>query len=83
MAEQPDHAGAHLTRLTVTEVNHLADRLFARGSSRMLDDMPSTQGDMVMASRALRAMLNRVDRAASLCGDAQSLLRNLTLEIET
>ncbi len=72
----------HTQTLTVAEVQHLADRLFSRGVSKLLDDMPSTQTDMRAASRVIRALLNRVDRAAAMCGDAQSLLSKLTLEID-
>ena len=72
----------HTQTLTVAEVQHLADRLFSRGVSKLLDDMPSTQADMRAASQVIRALLNRVDRAAAMCGDTQSLLNKLTLEID-
>jgi hypothetical protein len=82
MADQADHSSQNLTRLTVAEVQQLADRLFSRGVSRLMNDQPSVQSDMRAASRVIRALLNRVDRAAAMCGDAQSLLCKLVLEID-
>lgn len=81
MDKPADHKPSGMARLTVSEIESLADRLTSRGVSKLLDDMPSTQADMRAAARVIRGLLNRVDAAAALCGNAQSLLRNLTLEI--
>lgn len=66
-----------VTTLTRTEIEYLADRLYARGVSVLTTSTPVEQDDLVLASRALRRLLAAYERgsgrqlhALMLCGGA-------------
>ena len=56
-------------RLTVGEVQSLADRLAARGTSRLLRDQPEMQVDMRTAARVIQTFVCEIDRASKSCSD--------------
>jgi hypothetical protein len=41
------------TTISLSDIEALAGRLLARGKSRLLDDMPDLQADLLLASRLL------------------------------
>ena len=53
----------------------LADRLYSRGVSRLLDDSPSMQTDLRIVSQAIRVLLNEMDKVAAIAGDVAHQLR--------
>ena len=68
--------------LTSAELGALADRLFARGVSKLGISTEDQSRDLRVASRALRALLSEVDRAASISGDFAHSLHNLKVSVE-
>lgn len=58
-----DVTNTHVTTLTAKEVAALADRLFSRGVSGLSTCDPKCQRDMLAASRVLRELLRRYERA--------------------
>jgi hypothetical protein len=60
--ETTHHPG--MMKLTAGEVSSLADRTYARGISKMLDDMPSVQADMRQAARVIWALVVAYELAA-------------------
>jgi hypothetical protein len=68
--------------LTTSELQTLADRLYSRGVSKLLDDSPSMQADLRIASSAIRVLLSEVDRVAAVAGDIERTLRNLKIAVE-
>jgi hypothetical protein len=53
-----------MMKLTADEVQHLADRTYRRGISKVLDDMPSVQADMRQAARVIWALVTAYELAA-------------------
>lgn len=70
------------TVFRTNEIVALADRLYGRGVSPLMDDSPSMQTDLRTASRIMRALLNRIDAVAAKANETAELLRHLALEIE-
>ena len=79
-ADEP--TGTNTKTLSADEVANLADRLFSRGTSKLLNDQPSMQADLRTASRVLRTLLHEIDRVAAQCDDTARLLRNLMISVE-
>jgi hypothetical protein len=75
-------ADPSLITLTTSELGALADRLFARGVSRLAADTTEQSRDLRIASRALRALLSEVDRVAGITGDVAHSLHNLKIAVE-
>ncbi len=70
------------TVFSAQEILTLADRLYSRGVSTLMDDSPSMATDLRVASRILRAMIAKIDAAAAKTGEAAELLANLRVAIE-
>jgi hypothetical protein len=70
------------TIFKVSDIETLADRLYSRGVSKLLDDSPSLQADLRTASRLLRTLLGKIDAAAAKAGEIAQLLANMRIEIE-
>jgi len=70
------------TTLTSSELGALADRLFARGASAFDTYTEQQSRDLRVASRAIRALLSEVDKAASITGDLAHTLHNLRISVE-
>ncbi len=64
------------------EAYYLADRLYGRSVSALLDEKPEVRRDMCMASRVIRALLHEVDRIAARCEADAHTLRHLKIEVE-
>jgi len=77
MADSPN-----TTSLTTSELGALADRIFARSISRLAIDTPEQARDLRVASRAIRALLHEVDKAASITGDLAHTLHNLRITVD-
>lgn len=56
--------------LTIPDIHALADRLYARGSSRMYEGRPETAGDMRTAAAVIRALADRLAASALVRVDA-------------
>ena len=70
------------TIFKTTDIHTLADRLYSRGVSRLLDDSPSMQADLRTASRVLRALLSKIDAVAAKANETAQLLAEVRIEIE-
>jgi hypothetical protein len=70
------------TVFKASDVETLADRLYSRGVSKLLDDSPSLQTDLRIASRVLRTLLGKMDAAAAKAGEVTELLANVQIEVE-
>ena len=68
--------------LNPTELQTLADRLYSRGVSKLLDDSPSMQTDLRIASQAIRVLLNEIDKVAAVANDVAHQLKNLRVAVE-
>ncbi|MBO0752439.1 MAG: hypothetical protein J2P53_10020 [Bradyrhizobiaceae bacterium] len=68
--------------LTAKQVEHLADRLFSRGSSVLMKDTPGLAGDLRTASRLLRKLLREIDGLAATAGDSTRTLAKFSIEVE-
>ena len=79
--EEPSNHQGTTTRLSAKEVDSLADRLYSRGVSKLNNDQPSLQSDLVMASRVLRVLVREADKLADRCGDHTRLLKNLNIAV--
>lgn len=63
--------------LTPDDLQSLADRLYSRGVSKLLDDMPSVQADMRHASRAIRVLLTEIDKVAAVANSVTTPLNSM------
>lgn len=61
-AKQDDIRFPNITSLTRTEIEFLADRLFARGISSLSTSTSIEREDMILASRILRRLLSAYER---------------------
>ncbi len=77
-----DSTNTNIKTLTAGEVTYLADRLYGRSTSLLMDIQPEVCRDMCMASRVIRALLHEVDRIAARCEDDAHTLRNLKIDVE-
>jgi len=68
--------------LNPTELQTLADRPYSRGVSKLLDDSPSMQTDLRIASQAIRVLLNEIDKVAAVANDVAHQLKNLRVAVE-
>jgi hypothetical protein len=78
--DDPTHP--NIKTLSAGEAYYLADRLYGRSVSALLDEKPEVRRDMCMASRVIRALLHEVDRIAARCEADTHTLRNLRIEVE-
>ncbi len=69
------------TTMTPNEVQLLADRLYARGVSKIGVDTAEQASDLRVASRVIRGLLHELDRAASITGDLARVLRELRINV--
>jgi hypothetical protein len=70
------------TTMTANEVQSLADRLFSRGVSKLLDDSPSMQADLRTASRVIRSLLSEIDKVAAIANDVAHNLAHLRVTVD-
>jgi hypothetical protein len=70
------------TVFNVAEIEALADRLYGRGVSKLLDDSPALAIDLRTPSRVLRALLSKIDGAAAKTKEAAELLAQLRVQVE-
>jgi hypothetical protein len=68
--------------LSHIDIEALAERLLARGTSKLTQDNPHMAGDMRTASRVIRGLLDRMHQAAGHVADAQRLLSDITVKVE-
>ena len=81
MAES-NNTSTRLQALTARNIEHLADRLFSRGTSILANEAPTFAGDLRTASRVMRKLLCEVDRLAAIAGDRSRTIPNLTVTVE-
>ena len=77
-----ESTSTHVKTLTAGETHYLADRLYGRSTSLLMDIQPEVWRDMCMASRVIRTLLHEVDRLAARCEDDAHTLRNLKIDVE-
>lgn len=58
-----DTTNIHTVTVTAREIQSLADRLYSRGVSVITTCDPRCQSDLIQASRVMRALLSRYERA--------------------
>ncbi len=69
------------TVFKASDIETLADRLYSRGVSKLLDDSPSLQTDLRIASRVLRTLLGKIDAAAAKAGETAQFLADLRIDV--
>ncbi len=67
--------------LTADQIQALADRLVARGSSVLMKDAPQLAGDMRVAAQVIRGLLDKLDKAAGSVAEAARLLGEVEITV--
>lgn len=65
MANQDCIDYPHISTLTRTEIEYLADRLYGRGTSALSTSTTAERADLVLASRVLRRLLAAYEHATN------------------
>jgi hypothetical protein len=68
--------------LTQRDIERLADRLTARGTSMLLKDTPELAGDLRTAARVIHALLSKLDEAAGTMAETARLIAEIHIEVE-
>ena len=66
--------------LSVREIEHLVDRLFSNSVSKAFAGQPRAQADMRLASRVLRGLLIKLDKATGSVAECARLIAEIEVE---